>query len=198
VLWLFVDPPDSFAAKVSIVVAAAFICGVGAVCLPLGLRNRLGTFGIVAARSAGILAAVLAIPDRSPVSSGSDGSKGPASQSSSNSPSSDESAPFTWDLAFYGRCEGFVVDNSILKSLPARDKLNAEWAYKNGGATDNNIITLTIQGNSDAAVVLKGIHIVDLERSPAPSDIRPYIRARFREVIWTVGTMNWFLISILA
>ena len=58
VLWLFVDPPDSFAAKVSIVVAAAFICGVGAVCLPLGLRNRLGTFGIVAATSAGILAAV--------------------------------------------------------------------------------------------------------------------------------------------
>ena len=28
VLWLFVDLPDSFAAKVSIVVAAAFICGV--------------------------------------------------------------------------------------------------------------------------------------------------------------------------
>jgi hypothetical protein len=171
VLWLFVDPPDSFAAKVSIVVAAAFICGVGAVCLPLGLRNRLGTFGIVAATSAGILAAVLAIPDRSSVSPASDESTGPASQSSSNSPSSDESDPFTWDLAFFGRCEGFDVDNSLLKSLPVRDKLNAEWAYKNGGATDNSVITLTIQGNSDAAVVLKGIHIVDLERSPAPSDI---------------------------
>jgi hypothetical protein len=100
VLWLFVDAPDSFAAKVSIVVAAAFICGVGAVCLPLGLRNRLGTFGIVAATSAGILAAVLAIPDRSSVSPASDESTGPASQSSSNSPSSDESDPFTWDLAF--------------------------------------------------------------------------------------------------
>ena len=81
------------------------------------------------------------------------------------------SDPFTWDLAFFGRCEGFDVDNSLLKSLPVRDKLNAEWAYKNGGATDNSVITLTIQGNSDAAVVLKGIHIVDLERSPAPSDI---------------------------
>jgi len=105
------------------------------------------------------------------VSPASDESTGPASQSSSNSPSSDESDPFTWDLAFFGRCEGFDVDNSLLKSLPVRDKLNAEWAYKNGGATDNSVITLTIPGNSDAAVVLKGIHIVDLERSPAPSDI---------------------------
>jgi hypothetical protein len=112
VVWVFVRPPGSFALTASVVVAAAVIFGVGAVCLPPGLRRRLGTFAFVAGTSAAILAAVLAIPDRSPVSSGSDGSNGRASQSSSNSPSSDESDPFTCDLALYGRCEGFVVDNS--------------------------------------------------------------------------------------
>jgi hypothetical protein len=49
--------------------------------------------------------------------------------------------------------------------------LNAEWAYENGGATANNIVVLTLQGDSEDAVVLKGIRIVEVEQSPPPSDI---------------------------
>jgi hypothetical protein len=148
VLWLFVDPPNSFAARVSIVVAAALICGVGVVCLPLGLRNRLGTFGIVAATSAGILAAVLAIPGTSPVS---------GSRESSPSPSPPDSDPFTWDLTFPYEpfCETFAFSYSRLKSLsvPDGDKLNAEWAYRHGGSTANPVATLIIQVNSNDPVV---------------------------------------------
>jgi hypothetical protein len=173
VVWLFVRPPDSFGVTASVVVAAAIIFGAGAVCLPSGLRKRLGTFAFVAGTSAAVVAAVLAIPARPSAPPGSGTSNGSStSQSPEPSPPPSED-PFTWDLDLtkLDGCEGFVVSNSLLKSLPEKNELNAEWAYENGGATANNIIVLTIQGNSEDAVVLKGIHIVDVEQSPAPSDI---------------------------
>jgi hypothetical protein len=85
VLWLFARPPHSFAVMATLVVAAAVAFGGSAVCLPLGLRRRLGTFTLVAGTTAAILAAVLAIPDRSPASSGSDQSNGPARPTSTPS-----------------------------------------------------------------------------------------------------------------
>jgi hypothetical protein len=127
VVWLFVRPPDSFAATASIVVAAAVIFGVGAVCLPLGLRYRLGTFAIVAGTFAGIMAAILAIPGGTALPSGSDGPNGPAAPSSPPSPASpslDESDPFTWSLNFHATayCEGFVV--KIRCSSPLQKETN--------------------------------------------------------------------------
>jgi hypothetical protein len=176
VLWLFVRPPDSFAAKASLVIAAAVAFGAGAVCLPLGLRHRLGTFAIVAGTFAGIMAAILAIPGGAALPSGSDESNDPASQSSPPSPTSpspDESDPFTWSLNFHATayCEGFVVKNSLLKSPPEGDKLNAEWAYENGGATHNDAITLTIQGRSDDAVVIENLYVVDVQMEDVSSDL---------------------------
>jgi hypothetical protein len=82
VLWLFMRPPDSLAAKASLVVAAAVAFGAGVVCLPLGLRHRLGTFAIVAGTFAGVMAAILAIPGGAALPSGSDESNGRPSQSS--------------------------------------------------------------------------------------------------------------------
>jgi hypothetical protein len=172
VLWLFVRPPDSFPIAASLVVATAVAFGAGAVCLPSGLRKRLGTFAFVAGTSAAVVAAVLAIPARPSPASGS-GTSNASSTSPSSQPPPSEEDPFTWDLDLtkLDGCEGFVVRNALLKSLPVKNELNAEWAYENGGATANNIIVLTIQGKSEDAVVLKGIHIVDVEPSPAPSDI---------------------------
>ena len=54
VLWLFVRPPDSFPVAASLVVAAAVAFGAGAVCLPSGVRKRLGTFAFVAGTSAAV------------------------------------------------------------------------------------------------------------------------------------------------
>ena len=86
VVWLFVDPPDSFAAKASLVVAAAITFAAGAVCLPLGLRHRLGTFAIVAGTFAGILAAVLAIPGGPALRSGSGAPNGASGSPSPHLP----------------------------------------------------------------------------------------------------------------
>jgi hypothetical protein len=171
--WLFVRPPGSFAVTASVVVAAAVIFGAGAVLLPSGMRKRLGTFAFVAGTMAAVVAAVLAIPARPSPATGSGTSNGSSTSQPPESSSAPDEVPFTWDLDLtkLDGCEGFVVSNSLLNSLPEKDKLNAGWAYENGGATANNIIVLTIQGNSEDAVVLKGISIVEVEPSPAPSDI---------------------------
>jgi hypothetical protein len=130
----------------------------------------------------GLIAALLAVPIlQNPEESATGGfaspsSTIPASSPTVSSPSPSQSAsvsgpePLTWDLDLTNpSCEGFFVDNSLLESLPPADELDAKWAYEHGGATANNIAILTVQGESDDAVVLKGVRVVDLERSPAPS-----------------------------
>jgi hypothetical protein len=171
VISIFLIKPESLAFTVLVVALASLLTGLSSVVLPLKLRSRSVPFVVVAAGTAGLLAAVLAIPrDSSPESSSPTETTGQASPSTSPPPS--EGDPFTWDLDLkFGGCEGLIVSNSLLESLPERDELTAEWAYKNGGASANNIVTLTVQGNSEDAVVLKGIHIVDLELAPAPSDV---------------------------
>jgi hypothetical protein len=174
VVWLFVDPPDSFAAKASLVVAAAITFAAGAVCLPLGLRHRLGTFAIVAGTFAGILAAVLAIPGGPALRSGSGAPNGASgSPSPPPSPSPSELEPFTTNIRFgqaLAPCEGFAVNEKLLRSMPKPKDVNAEWAYGNGGATRFGKMILTIQGRTGSAVILEAMRIENFERNPAPVD----------------------------
>jgi hypothetical protein len=128
--------PDSFAAKASLVGAAAVAFGAGAVCLPLGLRHRLGTFAIVAGTFAGLLATVLAIPDRSPVPLASGESSRLPSESPSPIGSQNGPEPLTATFNFnLPMCEDFIVPTSQVDSLPGKSQINAQWAYENGGAT---------------------------------------------------------------
>jgi hypothetical protein len=175
VVWLFVRPPDSFEVTASVVVAVALIFGAGAVCLPPGLRQRLGTFAFVAGTSAAILAAVLAIPDRPLVSSGSDESKGPASESPPPASPSPEPDPFTAKLKFGPRgspCEGLVVHKKLLRPLSKMkpEDIDAKWAYESGGATQDGKMILTIQGRSPTAVIVDSLRVVDFERRAAPAN----------------------------
>jgi hypothetical protein len=173
VLWLFVRPPYSFAANASLVLAAAIAFGGGAVCLPLGLRHRLGTFAIVAGTFAGILAAILAIPNRASLPTSTETLGRSPSQSPPPSPSPSELEPFTTNIRFgqvLAPCEGFAVNEKLLRSMPKPKDVNAEWAYGNGGATRFGKMILTIQGRSGSAVVLEAMRIVDFERNPAPVD----------------------------
>jgi hypothetical protein len=176
VLWLFVRPPDSFPVAASLVVAAAVAFGAGAVCLPSGLRKRLGTFAFVAGTSAAIVAAVLAIPTRPSPAPGSGETSGSESQSSSSpspSPSPGETDPLTTNLHLGLRysCEGFILKNSLLKSIPKGDEFTAEWVYKNGGATLPKTHVLTIEGKSESAVILEALRVVEFKKEPAPANV---------------------------
>ena len=172
-LWLLAprEPDYSFAAKASLVVAAAVAFGAGAVCLPLGLRHRLGTFAIVAGTFAGLLATVLAIPDRSPVQLGPGESSRLPSESPSpfGSPNGPEplTATFNFNLPM---CEDFMVPTSLVDSLPGKSQINAQWAYENGGAT-LGAAELTVQGKTQDAVVLRGLRLIDVEKHTPPTDV---------------------------
>jgi hypothetical protein len=65
VLWLFLARPDSLARAAVLILLAGAACGGFAVSLPVRLRKVLVPLAIVAGTVIGILAAVLAIPDRS-------------------------------------------------------------------------------------------------------------------------------------
>jgi hypothetical protein len=69
----------------------------------------------------------------------------------------------------YG-CEGFIVKNSLLKSLPKGKDLNARWIYDHDGASLAGTYVMTIQGKSKDAVIIDGLHVVDLKREAAPRD----------------------------
>jgi hypothetical protein len=173
VVLLFVRPPDSFGVTASVVIAAAAAFGAGALCLPLGVRHRLGTFAIVAGTFAGILAAILAIPERPSLPTSTETLSRPPSQSPLPSPAPSELDPFTTNIRFgqvLAPCEGFAVNEKLLRSMLKPKDVNAEWAYGNGGATRFGKMILTIQGRTGSAVILEAMRIVDFERNPAPVD----------------------------
>ena len=64
VLWLFLARPDSLAHTAVLILLAGAACGGFAVSLPARLRKVLVPLAIVAGTVIGVLAAVLAIPDR--------------------------------------------------------------------------------------------------------------------------------------
>jgi hypothetical protein len=53
--------------------------------------------------------------------------------------------------------------------------LNAEWAYKNGGATSNRQAILTVQGRSDDAIVLRDLRLIDVKFDDPPADLSEVI-----------------------
>ena len=75
--------------------------------------------------------------------------------------------PLTATLQFGEDCEGFVLPNSLLKSLPKSKDITANWAYENGGATSNRVGFLLLQGTSEDAVILQGMQVTELERASA-------------------------------
>jgi hypothetical protein len=80
--------------------------------------------------------------------------------------------PFTAELDFkISGCEGFIVKNSLLKSLPHGGRLNAKWAYKNNGANDADGANLVVTGRSDDAVILQRLYVVGFKSQPAPNDV---------------------------
>jgi hypothetical protein len=55
-------------------------------------------------------------------------------------------------------------------SLPNGKDLNARWIYDHGGASLAGTYVMTIQGKSKDAVIVDGLHVVDLKREAAPRD----------------------------
>ena len=96
-----------------------------------------------------------------------------ASPPSSPSPPSSEPEPLSANLRpaiGYG-CEGWIVENSLLKSVPDKgEDLNAQWVYEHGGASLPGTYVLTVRGNSEDAVIIDGLHIVDFKSQPTPTD----------------------------
>jgi hypothetical protein len=183
-LILFKWPLPSLALAVLLIVVAAVSAAVfAAYFLPNKLSERIKRAIAVGAAAVGLITGLTAVEIREPSPNGPppDGSPDPE--------------PLTTDLSFdFGGCEGFVLNNALLKSLPDAehaDDLDAEWAYKNGGATANPIGQLTIQGKSDDVVVIRAMSIVDVEIRPLPSDVSKvdpctpgsgFIEERFFEV----------------
>jgi hypothetical protein len=67
-------------------------------------------------------------------------------------------------------CENYTIPESFVPSLPRKNKgFDPQWIYKNGGATHGKF-ELTVEGKTDAAVVLKRFRVIDLKRKTIPSD----------------------------
>jgi hypothetical protein len=116
VISIFLIKPESLAFTVLVVAMASLLTGLSSVVLPLKLRNRSVPFVDVAAGTAGLLAAVLAIPrDSSPESSSPTETTAQAPPSTSPAPSEED--PFTWDLGFHANayCEGFGLKTQALR-----------------------------------------------------------------------------------
>jgi hypothetical protein len=79
-------------------------------------------------------------------------------------------------LSFDEPCEDFAVPKSFVPSLPKPDPgydsgLGARWVYDHGGATaGGSPVSITVQGKTRDAVLIRRLRIVDLERMPAPSN----------------------------
>jgi hypothetical protein len=71
--------------------------------------------------------------------------------------------------ASYPDCEVHVIDSALLNSLPSRDRFDAKWVHDHDGASYyRSALSIIVQGRSDAAVVLTGLEVVDVERIPVP------------------------------
>jgi hypothetical protein len=158
IFWL---KSDSLTHNALLVATVAVLTGTASVVLPLKVRNRSVPFVAVAAGTAGLLAAVLAIPELS----------SPSQSTSQVTPSSE---PLAWNLDFNqpgGYCESFIVSSSFLKSLPDGENLNAEWVYKHGGATTTTEAVLSVQGRSEDVVILSKFRIIDVHMREAPTGV---------------------------
>jgi hypothetical protein len=67
-------------------------------------------------------------------------------------------------------CENYTIPGSFVPSLPKKNTgFDPEWIYKNGGATSGKF-ELTVEGKTDAAVVLKRFRVIDVKRKSIPAD----------------------------
>ena len=68
-------------------------------------------------------------------------------------------------------CEGFSIGRNLTKSLPKRSEFNATWAYPRGaGTTSKTGVVLIVQGESNKALILRSMEIVEVERRPVDPD----------------------------
>jgi hypothetical protein len=175
ILWIFLARPDSLAGTVSLVVLVALLLGgISAVLvkvLPPKVRGPLVALVGVAVVSATLIATFLTIPSKDSVAAPGTSRSETLAAAPSPSPSPSESDPLTATLKFkIGEgCEGFILEKSVLPSIP-RDDLRAEWVYKHGGTTGSSPVKVIVQGKTDDAVVLEGIRIINFERRPATSE----------------------------
>lgn len=151
--------PGRFWLFVSIVIAAASVGGLAWLLLPGGLTPAQKKVVGAAVGCATLLVGYIALP-------------GVRSSEQNNPLSFTRSGddPISWDFVPQGQCETFVVDNSLLKSLPRGNRLNAKWVYKRNGATTNYIGNVLIQGNSDDVVVLHRLSIIDVHMEEIPAE----------------------------
>jgi hypothetical protein len=157
---------------VLVVVLASLLTGLSSVVLPLKLRNRSVPFVVVAPGTAGLLAAVLAIPSGgSAATSPTSPSETPGAAAPASPASQVQSDPMTATLDFDDPFhEAFTIPRSLLHSLAIQpDDVTAEWIYQHGGASASNPV-LILQGKTESAVIIKRLRVIDVERSTPPSD----------------------------
>lgn len=98
-------------------------------------------------------------------------SQAPASASPSSAPLSP--APLTAVVSSAGVCGGtYILPREALADLPAYERLDSNWVYEHGGFDAPQFFfsgyILTIQGRSEQAVVLSGLHVARVaEKEPA-------------------------------
>jgi len=128
-----------------------------------------------------LTAAVLAIPFGQNKTSSASGQRpqatpetsGPATPSAgfaSSSPSEPDPLAVTLDLKELS-CENYTIPKSFLSSLPKiATGYDAEWIYKNGGATLSHA-AIYVQGMSQDAVIVQRIRVIDVHKHASPSDV---------------------------
>jgi hypothetical protein len=129
-----------------------------------------------------VLAAMMAVPALQGAAAPATGKGGQETPGPSESPTlaasqpSTEPDPLTASLSFDEPCEDFSVPKSLIPSLPKPDPgydsgLDARWVYDHGGATaGGSPVSITVQGKTEDAVLIRHLRIVDLKRNPAPSN----------------------------
>jgi hypothetical protein len=69
-------------------------------------------------------------------------------------------------------CEDFTASKSLVPLLSTEETstgFDAKWMYEHGAATLNQL-ELTLQGNTEDAVVIKALRVIDVERHRPPAD----------------------------
>jgi hypothetical protein len=150
VVWLVLDWPLPAVLTVALVVlAGASAALISAYYVPDKLDKRLKRALTVGVGCIALIAAVLAIP---------------ALQRP-------QDEPLTASLGFGAECERFAVPSGLLPSVPTDDGLDAKWVYNHDGATSGSMLSLTVQGKTQDAVILHGLRVVDLKAQDPPSDV---------------------------
>ncbi len=146
---------------VLIVVAAVSIAVFAAYFVPNKLSPRFKRAFTVGTAAVGLITTLIAVPA---IQNGT--------KSAGDSPQGDPLTA-TLNLNNSAGCEDFIVEASLLSSVPDGDDLNAQWVYEHGGATFSIVapMVLTVQGKGEEAVVLTGLRIKELERLPEPTHL---------------------------